>query len=66
MLSFDCIKILELESHQWQILGIIALILLETVLVIQLLINRARRKKAEKELLDLNAELENKVRQVWV
>ncbi|BBB92023.1 MAG TPA: ATP-binding protein [Methylomusa anaerophila] len=53
---------LEWELHRWQILGVLVLVLLETFLVFQLLASRRQRQRAEKELRQLNVQLENKVR----
>ena len=50
------------EQYQNYLLGVFALILLLSLLVAGLLINRARRIEAEKRLVELNQELEEKVR----
>ncbi|WP_378954305.1 ATP-binding protein [Pelosinus sp. sgz500959] len=45
------------ETHRWQIIGGIVLIVLQGIFILQLLVNRRRRRKAEKEILHLNSEL---------
>ena len=50
------------EQYQYYLLGVFALIVLLSLLVAGLLINRARRLNAEKRLVDLNLDLEDKVR----
>ena len=50
------------EQYQYYLLGVFALIVLLSLLVAGLLINRARRLNAEKRLVELNLDLEDKVR----
>jgi PAS domain S-box-containing protein len=45
------------ETHRWQIVGGIMLILLQGLLIAQLLISRQRRRKAEAKTFELNREL---------
>lgn len=37
------------EQYKWQIAGIISLVIMEALLIVYLLVNRARRRRAEKE-----------------
>ncbi len=50
------------EQYRGYLIGVFALIVLLSILVAALLINRARRLGAEKQLVELNLELEDKVR----
>ena len=49
------------EQYRVYIVSSVLLIVILSVLVVALLINRSRRLRAEKDLVQLNAELENKV-----
>ncbi|MEG6584836.1 ABC transporter substrate binding protein [Dendrosporobacter sp. 1207_IL3150] len=49
------------DLYKWYIIGGIILFLIETALILALLANRTRRKKAENNLMHLNMTLENRV-----
>lgn len=49
------------ELNKWKIMGVLALLVIETVLILGLLIHRARRRKAEQELRTAHDELEIRV-----
>jgi len=51
------------ETHRWQIVGGILLILLQALLIAQLLISRRRRRKAEAKASELNHELSESLSQ---
>lgn len=50
------------DLYKWQILGVLAVVVFEAILIIVLLFVRARQLKAEAGLRRLNMELENMVR----
>ena len=49
------------QQHKWRILGVLAILLLETSLIAVLLIERGRRRRAKEALDTLNAELEARI-----
>lgn len=49
------------QQYKWRILGVLALLLLETALITFLLIERRRRRRAKEALDRLNAELETRI-----
>lgn len=51
------------KLYKWYILFGIALLVLETILIVTMLISHSRRKKAEAAIFLLNAQLEDKVRE---
>lgn len=51
------------EKYKWQIIGVIIFILIESFLILFLIIELIRNKKAEKKILILNDELEGTVKE---
>jgi signal transduction histidine kinase len=49
------------EQYRWRILGVLAIVLLQTSLIAVLLIERRRGRRAKEALAQLNAELETRV-----
>ncbi|HET8781677.1 MAG TPA: ATP-binding protein [Pyrinomonadaceae bacterium] len=49
------------QQYKWRILGVLAVLLLETALITFLLVERRRRRRAKEALDRLNAELETRI-----
>jgi signal transduction histidine kinase len=51
------------QQYKWRILGVVALLLLQTAFITVLLVERGRRRRAKEALDQLNAELESRIEQ---
>src|SRR5829696_5862484 len=51
------------QEYKWRILGVAALLLLQTAFITVLLVERGRRRRAKEALDQLNAELESRIEQ---
>src|SRR5215213_8884129 len=51
------------QQYKWRILGVLALLLLQTAFITVLLLERGRRRRAKEALDQLNAELESRIEQ---
>jgi signal transduction histidine kinase len=49
------------EQHKWRIVGVAAVLLLQTFFIVGLLLERRRRRLAKEALAQLNAELETRI-----
>lgn len=49
------------EQHKWRIVGVAAILLLQTFFIVGLLLERRRRRLAKEALAQLNAELETRI-----
>jgi signal transduction histidine kinase len=49
------------EQYRWRIVGVVALLVLQTSLIAVLLFERRRRRRAKEALQELNAELETRI-----
>lgn len=49
------------EQHKWRIVGVAAVLLLQTFFIVGLLLERRRRRLAKEALTQLNAELETRI-----
>jgi signal transduction histidine kinase len=51
------------QQYKWRILGVVALLLMQTAFITVLLLERGRRRRAKEALDQLNAELESRIEQ---